>query len=193
MAAWCIDVDELRPADVLVTTGRSYISGAIRTATGSDYSHTVLYLGDNRVMEAISEGVVERDLDVPLSEASLAVALRRRHMTDVTRKSVVAYARRFKGRPYDYVGAAGAGLTHKRGQLACVVGAPTGCLTLYAAAKINANEKNRDKRFFCSELAARCYELAGVPITDGSPSFTTPRAVRVSRYLLYVGHLVGGE
>ena len=71
-----INPSELRPADLLVTTGRSYISGAIRTATGTDYSHTVLCIGGNRVIEAIAEGVVERDLSLPLGEATLAVALR---------------------------------------------------------------------------------------------------------------------
>ena len=181
----------MRPADLLVTTGRSYISGAIRTATGTDYSHTVLCIGGNRVIEAIAEGVVEHDLSLPLGEATLAVALRRRHMTDAARLVMIQSAKDFTGRPYDYIGAAGAGLSHRRGKLACLV-SPAGCLALYAAAKVNASEENRDKKFFCSELAARCYELAGLPITDGDPSFTTPRAVRVSPYLLYVGHLVGG-
>src|SRR5882724_945324 len=83
----CIDPSELRPADIIVSTGRSYISGAIRTATGTDYSHTILYIGDGRVIEAISDGVVERDLSVALAEASLAVALRRRHMTSETKRN----------------------------------------------------------------------------------------------------------
>jgi hypothetical protein len=191
MSARSIDRSELRPADILVTTGRSYISGAIRTATGSDFSHTVLYVGGKRAVEAIAEGVVERDLSVPLGEATLVVALRRRHMNDAARHVVIQSAKDFTGRPYDYVGAAGAGLSHRRGKLAILV-SPAGALALYLAAKRNASEENRDKKFFCSELAARCYELAGVPITDGDPSFTTPRAVRVSPYLLYVGHLVGG-
>jgi uncharacterized protein YycO len=191
MSARSIDPSELRPADILVTTGRSFISGAIRTATGSDFSHTVLYIGGKRSIEAIAEGVVERDLSSPLGEASLVVALRRRHMTNSARQVVIQSAKDFTGKPYDYIGAAGAGFSHRRGKLAFVL-APRASLALYFAAKVNASEKNRDKAFFCSELAARCYELAGLPITDGDPSFTTPRAVRVSPYLLYVGHLVGG-
>jgi hypothetical protein len=174
-----------------VTTGRAFVSGLIRTATGTDYSHTVLYIGEGRVVEAISDGVVERDLSEALGEATLAVALRRRHMTAERKSSVVAYAKGFKGKPYDYVGAAGAGLSHRRGRLACVA-APRACIALSVAAAINATDRYKDKKFFCSELAARCFELTGIPITDGSPSYTTPRAVRVSPYLMYVGHLVGG-
>jgi cell wall-associated NlpC family hydrolase len=191
MSARTIKASELRPADILVTTGRSFISGAIRTATGTDYSHTILYIGDNKVIEAISEGVIERDLSKPLGEATLAVALRRRHMTTTTKQSVVQSAKDFKGKPYDYIGAAGAGFSHNRGKLAFVL-SPAPSVALYIAAKVNASDENKDKKFFCSELAARCFELAGMPITDGDPSFTTPRGVRVSPYLIYVGHLVGG-
>jgi cell wall-associated NlpC family hydrolase len=191
MSARSISPAELRPADILVSTGRSFISGAIRTATGSDYSHTILYIGDNMVIEAISEGVVERALNLPLSEASLVVALRRRYMSEQARQFVIQSAKDFRWKPYDYIGAAGAGLSHRRGKLSWLA-SPAGTLALYLAAKRNANAENRDKMFFCSELVARCYELAGVPINDGDPSFTTPRAVRVAANLLYVGHLVGG-
>jgi uncharacterized protein YycO len=186
-----INPSVLRPADIIVSTGRSFISGAIRKATGTDYSHTILYIGNNRVIEAISDGVVERDLSVALGEASLAVALRRRHMTPETKHSVVQWASGFKGRQYDYLGAAGAGLSHRRGKLAWALSPGPGT-ALYIAAKINASDENKDKRFFCSELVARSFELSGVPISDDEPSFTTPRTVRVSQYLIYVGHLVGG-
>ncbi len=190
MAARSIPTSELRAADILVTTGRGFISGGIRTATGTDYSHAILYIGDGKVIEAIDQGVVERDLSLALAEATLAVALRRRFMNDAAQKLVVQMARKFLGRPYDYVGAAGAGLAHNRGKAACA-SMPGPCLALYVAAQVNASPQNRDKKFFCSELAARCYEIAGVPITD-DPSFTTPRTVRVSESLLYVGHLLGG-
>jgi hypothetical protein len=191
MSARSIKTSELRTADILVSTGRSFISGAIRVATGTDFSHTILYLGDNKVVEAISDGVVERDLSAPLGEANLVIALRRRHMDTATKESVVRFARGFKGRPYDYLGAAGAGLSHNRGKMAVFV-SPAGTAALYVAAKINASDAYKDDKFFCSELAARCFELSGVPINDGDPSFTTPRAVRVAKNLIYVGHLVGG-
>jgi uncharacterized protein YycO len=187
-----IDPSTLRVADIIVSTGRAFISGAIRKATGTDYSHTILYIGNGKVIEAISDGVVERDLSVALGEATLAVALRRRHMNPETRRNVVDFADAFKGRPYDYVGAAGAGLSHNRGKLAWVL-SPLAGTALYIAALRNASDDNKDKAFFCSELVARTYELAGVPMTDNDPSFTTPRAVRVSPYLIYIGHLVGGS
>jgi cell wall-associated NlpC family hydrolase len=191
MSAVCIERESLRVADILVTTGRAFVSGVIRKATGTDFSHTILYIGGGRIMEAISDGVVERELSEALAEANLAVALRRRFMTDSLKTAVVQHAKSFKGQPYDFVGAAGAGLSHKRGALACAL-APTTCLGLAIAASNNASDENKDKNFFCSELVARCFELAGVPITTIDPSFVTPRSVRVAPNLIYVGHLEGG-
>ena len=52
------------------------------------------------------------------------------------------------------------------------------------------SSRMRTERSFCSELVARCFELAGVPVLEGSPSFTTPRQIRVANTLLYVGKLV---
>jgi len=53
----------------------------------------------------------------------------------------------------------------------------------------NARPDNADRAFFCSELVARVFELAGAPLLEGSPSFTTPRHIRVANTLLYIGKL----
>jgi hypothetical protein len=53
----------------------------------------------------------------------------------------------------------------------------------------NAKPENADNAFFCSELVARCFELAGAPVVEGSPSFTAPRAIRMANTLLYLGKL----
>jgi uncharacterized protein YycO len=165
----------------------------IRNSTGTDFSHTVLYIGNGQVVEAISEGVVERALADALHETTLAIALRRRFMTGATKDAVVRQARSFanQGLPYDLVGAAGAGLSHGRGQAACVA-SPFMCANLALAAANNARDANRDRKFFCSELVARCFELAGVPISNQHASYMTPRSVRVAPNLIYIGHLVGG-
>lgn len=192
-SAYSIEPDQLRTSDILVTTGRAFVSKVIRKGTGTDYSHTVLYVGDGNVVEAIDQGVVERSLTKALDETTLAVVLRRRFMTAQTKQLVAIFARNFALAkiPYDYTGAAGAGLSHKRGKLAAAM-SPRAGLSLYIAAKLNARDSKKDKKFFCSELAARCFQLAGVPINDGDPSFTTPRSVRVAANLMYMEHLIGG-
>jgi hypothetical protein len=64
------------------------------------------------------------------------------------------------------------------------------CAAGTAGVANNAKPANADRAFFCSELAARVFELAGAPVVEGSPSFTTPRQIRVANTLLYLGKLV---
>jgi uncharacterized protein YycO len=190
-------VNILRPADIIVSTTAANVSGAIRTATGSSVSHAMVYIGNQFVVEAISVGVVKRTLTQALRDATLAIALRRRNLSKEQANSVIKHAEEFvaKKLPYDNLGAVGSGVATKRGSLlarlasaACGISL-VGCLAGASAIANNARKENADKAFFCSELVARIFELAGAPITGGSPSFTTPRHVRVASNLLYIAHL----
>lgn len=193
-----IDLKDLRVADIIVSTTDHPTSRGIRAAIGADISHAMIYIGNGRVIEAIDEGVVNRDLQLEsLRAATLAIALRRAGMNESQRQAVVTNASGFERRPYDRVGAAGSGMTSRRVRAGIIAGciiSPVACAAAGAGAREvanNASDANRDNLFFCSELVARAFELAGVPIVDGSPSFANPRAIRVSASLRYVGHLVG--
>jgi uncharacterized protein YycO len=190
-----ITVANLRIADIIVSTTNAAISGAIRSSMGADISHAALFTKPNYVIEAIGDGVKEHAYEEAYKEATLAIALRRRNMTDELKNSVVNNARQFAGLPYDAVGAAGSGMTTNRGTAlgfgACLI-SPLGCVIGQGEIINNARDANKDTKFFCSELVARAFELAGVPIADTSATFTNPRALRVSPYLIYVGHLIGG-
>src|SRR4051794_38290114 len=101
-----IAVGALRPADIILSTTNANISGAIRNAMGSDISHAALFTMPNFIIEAIGEGVIEHPYDEAVKEDTLAIALRRTHMTDDQRSKVVENARQFIGRGYDATGAA---------------------------------------------------------------------------------------
>lgn len=194
-----IDATALRVADIIVSTTDHPTSRGIRAAIGTDISHAMIYIGNGAVIEAIDTGVVKRNLwTQSLKEATLAIALRRVGINESQRRAVVEKASQFESLPYDKIGAAGSGMTAKRAQ----AGVAAGCILsplLCAGGGIifsrqvadNASEENRDKMFFCSELVARAFELAGAPIVDGQPTHTNPRAIKVSSKLQYVGHLVG--
>jgi uncharacterized protein YycO len=189
-----MSVNILRPADIIVSTTDAKVSGAIRTATGSSVSHAMVYIGNQFVVEAISAGVVKRTLTQALRDATLAIALRRRNLSKAQASAVVEHAEGLAAMklPYDNVGAVGSGMATKRGSVlasaACSISL-VGCLAGKSAIDQNAREEKADQAFFCSELVARIFELAGAPITGGDPSFTTPRHVRVASNLLYIAHL----
>jgi hypothetical protein len=155
----------------------------------------MLYRGDGQVIEAVGAGVKKTLAASALDHAILAIALRRRNLTATQRGDVLTYANEFWHRnlPYDYVGAGGAGASGPgRGSLLAMAACTFNlglCGSAAGAVASNARPETSDQAFFCSELVARVFELAGAPISDARPSYTTPRMVRVSRQLLYVGHL----
>lgn len=185
---------QLRAADIIVSTTGAAVSGAIRSGTGSSVSHSMIYIGNAMVVEAIAEGVKRRTLDQALREATLAISLRRRNLTEAQRQAVITHANAYadKNLPYDEVGAFGSGTATRRGRVLATAGCSLSLLACGAGAAAiarNASPQYADDAFFCSELVARVYELAGAPIVDAEPSFTTPRHVRVATTLMYVSHV----
>jgi hypothetical protein len=185
---------DLRPADIIVSTTNAGVSTVIRSAIGSSVSHCILYVGGSNVVEAIDRGVVNNPLDAALSHATLAIVLRRRNLTAKQRSDVVTAANGFvsKNLPYDALGAAGAGVYTRRGlalgMVACRVLMPF-CPVATVVGVDNAKPENADTAFFCSELVARCFELAGAPIVEGAATNQTPRHIRVATTLLYIGKI----
>lgn len=71
----------LEIADIIVSTTGASLSKAIRTATQSEVSHALLYVGDGLIVEAIGSGVDVRPIGDALIDANLAVAYRHSGMT----------------------------------------------------------------------------------------------------------------
>jgi hypothetical protein len=190
-----ISVNSLRPADIIVSTTNAGISAMIRAGIGSSVSHSMIYVGGSTVVEAAGGGVVRQPLGDALQGAVLAIALRRRNLTEKQRGNVVAYATQFAARnlPYDALGAAGSGTNTGRGGLLAGLGCSISllfCAAGIAEIRDNAKPEKADKAFFCSELVARVFELAGAPVVEGAASAATPRHIRMATTLLYLGKLV---
>jgi len=187
-----LKVFQLQPADVIVSTTDAAISTGIRSATGSTVSHAALYAGGGYIIEAIGEGVVKRPHFKALEEDILAIAYRRVGITTDKAKEVVSYAERYIGRPYDKLGAVGSGTTSSRGgtiYMGIKIISPAAGGVLGDRVKNNASDGNKDNAFFCSELVARAFELAGIPISDLPASYTNPMGVMRSSKLQFLGDL----
>jgi cell wall-associated NlpC family hydrolase len=187
-----LKVFQLQPADVIVSTTDAAISTGIRSATGSTVSHAALYAGGGYIIEAIGEGVVKRPHFKALEEDILAIAYRRVGITTDKAKEVVSYAERYVGRPYDKLGAVGSGTTSSRGgaiYMGIKIISPAAGGVLGDRVKNNASDGNKDNAFFCSELVARAFELAGIPISDLPASYTNPMGVMRSSKLQFLGDL----
>jgi uncharacterized protein YycO len=183
----CISAASLQPADIVVATTDAVSSAFIRYATFSAVSHAFLYAGNDQVIEAIAEGVVERILTKAIEEDIRAVVYRHPQMTPMSAETIIRFARRQVGKHYDYAGAAQAGIHNNPG--VCVV-----AFGIWCPAVRLLRWDARDK-FFCSELVLAAYEEAGLSIIDRRPDQAAPddiaRAQSTGK-LLYVGHLIAG-
>jgi hypothetical protein len=83
-----ITVSALRPADIIVSTTDAGTSAMIRAGIGSSVSHSMIYVGGPFVVEAIESGVEKRPIATALDRAVLAIALRRRNLTDKQRRAL---------------------------------------------------------------------------------------------------------
>lgn len=101
-----ISMQDLRPADIILSTTSAYISGFIRTVSWSDVSHAALYTGDGHVIEAIGSGVQKVSFTEALEDDYLAIAYRREGLTEMQAKMIVLFANMQIGKPYDLAGAA---------------------------------------------------------------------------------------
>ena len=184
----CIGESSLQPADIIVATTSATSSAFIRYATFSAVSHALLYAGSGQVVEAISEGVVERSLKDCIADDIRAVAYRHPQMTPAAGEKIIRFAEKQVGKEYDYAGAAGAGIENNLGVCLVVFGI-IGCPAARAV-----QWSNRDK-FFCSELVLAAYAEAGLKIVDTRPDQTVPDALVTAQShgrLQYVGHLITG-
>lgn len=202
-----IEITQLQKADIIVSTGDSNVSKAIRIATSSDVSHTILYLGSGMIIESIEDGVTPNSWENIKNDKTLAIAFRYKGITVAQTDSVVENASDFKGRKYDVIGATGAGMFKRRGAVITGGVVAGGCVLIPLACPVvvsqkivtdasiinNARDANKDKKFFCSELVGRAFQLAGLSLVDGvEPTFLNPGEVRLSSKLDYLGHLISG-
>ncbi len=177
---------ELKSGDILLSTGSSGTSAAIRIGTGSRYSHAALYVGDGQVIEAVGSGVSKKGLEQATSDDTVVSVYRRIQMSDAQAIQVARYANEQIGKKYDHAGAVGSSSGGVPGMVLGVFLSPIVPAGIAAADLYNT--KNPEARFFCSELVALAFERAGVPLGSGSAS-TTPQDIAKSHDLNYVGEL----
>lgn len=181
-----LTISDLKPADILLSTGDAKASKVIRGGTMSRYSHAALYIGNSQIIEAIGSGVTLQSLQDAMSDDTLVSVYRRLRMSDEQRLQVIRYAKEQIGKKYDYVGAFGGGVTSVSGFLIGIFLSP-----IIVEAGIAAdlyNRLNPEAAFYCSELVAIAFAKANVPLGSGAAS-TTPADISRSHVLNYVGDL----
>lgn len=196
-----VQAGDLRPGDILLSSGRSGVAVGIQVLTMAPVSHASLYLGDQRVVEAVGEGIRERPLQAMIDEEHAVVAFRH---PAIARQHVALmddFFREHAGRKYNYVGVllqAPFTLERKLCELPLVPPLVRDfCIRGIASIQLGLG---RNDQFFCSQFVLEAYRRAGVPLTDADPRLISPAdllhmregdvsSVRIHQPLVYVGHL----
>jgi len=93
----------LWPGDVLIMhTCRSFLSWCVMYYTSSVWSHTALYAGDDRLVDATTAGVLEHPFADYLDGNAYIVVRRPKGATPEEGPQVVNAARKFLGRPFGW-------------------------------------------------------------------------------------------
>ena len=135
-----IKIDQLKQEDIILSTTTEPISKAVKIGTNSKYSHARLYDRDGFVIEAVDPIVGRPRLATVLIKDMYAAVYRLPKLTIGQAITIMAYATKQRGKPYDLSGAVGSAKASR--------------LTAYGRASAISNAINPEEEFYCSELIA---------------------------------------
>ena len=201
-----VNVAQCQPADII------FVSGGAPTDTPqisncAPADRAILCVKDGKCIESTpAEGVIKpRPIKDALRDVTHAVLYRHRAIDDNTAAWVCEFAKRQQKKPYDPWGEQRASA-----QSGCVEMLP-GSVTLHGANhSLNPQkammiwfddlgqgdsrddqEDHHDKSFFCSEIIARCFEWAWIPLIDNLPPHATSlRVLAKSNKLRFIDTLI---
>ncbi|UXY14501.1 hypothetical protein N8I74_14410 [Chitiniphilus purpureus] len=182
-----IGLDALHAGDLIVSTARHPVSYLIRAGTLSAISHTLLYIGGGKVIEAVGDGVREVNLGDAIGDAILAVAYRDPRVDAAKAAAIVAYAKSRLGQPYNYAGVAFSGYRTLN---------PGGALIIDRIARLAGLQVGQASASYCSELVYDAFKAAGVTLPGALPAESRPSDVVDlfdAKKLVYVGHLIARD
>lgn len=195
---------DLRAGDIILSNTAGFVSTAIRAVTVAPVSHASLYLGDDRVAEAVGSGVRIRPVADFMADESTMVAFRHPGLTPAHADAMRRFAQTQDGKKYNAFGIVlQAPFTIQRQycELPLIPGLVRDfCIRGLAAIQLGAA---RNDRFFCSQFVLEAYQQAKLPLTSADPLLVSPAdllhmregdvpSVRTEQALLYVGHLKAG-
>jgi uncharacterized protein YycO len=191
---------DLRPGDILLSSGPGLVAAGVQLVTLASVSHASLYVGDSRIVEAVSPHVRVRHLDDVLDEERMVLVLRHPDLTAEQARAVSGYALARTGTGFNFVGAGlHVPLTVSRRACELPLVPPAvrdACIRSFGLIQHAAP----GDRVFCSQLVLEAYRQGGVPITSANPRLISPvdilhmregdvSPVKVSKPLQLVGHL----
>ncbi|MBG9386885.1 YiiX/YebB-like N1pC/P60 family cysteine hydrolase [Caenimonas aquaedulcis] len=196
-----VDAASLQPGDILLSSADGITSAGIRLLTLSPVSHASIYIGGQKVAEAVGEGIRQRTVEELLAEESTVVAFRHPGVSPEHASRMQAFAREQTGSRYNVMGVmlqAPFSIERRLCELP-LLPSPLRDFCVQGVAAVQLGLGSND-RFFCSQFVLEAYRRAGLPLTDADPRMISPGdlmhmregdvpSVRTHQALHYLGHL----
>lgn len=147
---YLIPANELKKGDIILTAENSATSKIVRAATGSDFSHAILYVGSSSYIHSDANGVHSGNLQRLLFDTDKNVTILRVNCSEEVINEVCMFARTKIGTTYSVKDAINA--------------------------KMKMNIKASDNRQFCSRLVVQAYEHAKIKLVRDT-FFCTPQEI----------------
>ena len=191
----------LAPGDILLSSVGTLQSLGIQLATFAPVSHALVYVGEDRIVEAVGDGVQVRSIDAVLGSEQMVVAFRDPQLTPAQAEAVRRWSLAQVGTRYNTVGVVLSAPFVINRRLCELPLAPgplrDACVRGLATIQLGASS---DDRFFCSQFVLEAYRQAGAPLSDADPRWVSPAdllhmregdvaTIAATRPLRYVGHL----
>ncbi|WP_417585677.1 YiiX/YebB-like N1pC/P60 family cysteine hydrolase [Nitrincola sp.] len=137
-----LDISQLEHGDIILESGNTkLISGAIKKATDSEYSHAMVYTGYSMIHATTKGGVFSKNPQRLLVDKSKALkVLRLRGGLTQPQKAAVC------------------------GEAGALVGSLYGKREALGAIRKKKRNEAQNRRQFCSRLVAQCYDKAGIKL-----------------------------
>tara|TARA_R110001583_G_scaffold194751_1_gene366833 strand:- start:268 stop:1305 length:1038 start_codon:yes stop_codon:yes gene_type:complete len=156
-----INIEVLKPGDIVLTTSNKKVSALIRAVTKSDISHAMICVAYGSVMDSTIDGVQARNVQKILYDDNNSIYILRTKEPLPTDKleKIITYARASTGTSYSGRDAATVVKRKKTGSVSA--------------------------KQFCSRMVARAYASAGIALV-ANPDFCAPEELKKSDILMII-------
>jgi hypothetical protein len=156
--------ERLQVGDIILTSGPNKASKVVRRVTKSDISHAMVYVQHSSVIDATADGVHSSNIQrLFFEDESVVLVLRsKKPLDDDSVRKIMDFARAATGTEYS---------------------------KSEAMATVTGKMQVRNRKQFCSRLAAQAYAFAGINLVL-DPDYCTPEDLRRSDCLFEVKDVV---
>lgn len=145
----------MKSGDIILTAQLAPVSKAVRLATGSKFSHAILYVGDGSYIHSDGQGVHSNNIQRLLIEKEGCAEVRRLIDNGYVAKACM-FARSEIGKAYSVKEAINT--------------------------KNPLSKRKKINRQFCSRLVAQAYEYSGIKIVDNA-DYCSPKDLQQSQFI----------